>query len=76
MLLSVYKTAHRLLAKTLFGYSVFPSIQFGKYVRVGVTRKSCDFLPQQCLTMLRYHVNKFNPFAKVLFCTMTKEISA
>ena len=51
-------------------------LQFGEYVRVGVSRKSCDFLPQQCLTMLRYHVNKFTPFVNVLFCTVTKDISA
>ena len=37
---------------------------------------SCDFLPQQCLTMLHYHVNKFNPFVNVVFCTVTKDISA
>ena len=35
--------------------------QFGEYVRVGVTRKSCDFSPQQRLTVLRSYVNKFNP---------------
>ena len=49
--------------------------QFGEYVRVGVTWKLCDFLPQeQCLMMLRYHMNKFNPFAKVLFRTITRHI--
>ena len=34
----------------------------------------CDFLPQQCLTMLSYHVNKFNPFVNIVFCTLKKDI--
>ena len=50
------------------------SYQFDEYVRVGVTRKSCDFLPQHMRAMLRYHVNKFNPFVRVLLYAITRHI--
>ena len=60
----------------MFSYTDIQPTQFGEYVRVGVTWKSCDFLPQPCSTMLHNHVNKFNPFVNVVFLTMTKDISA